>query len=87
MLWFPFKSRANLSPFTKDYRGGEQLNEPIANFWKPTQWWVIINSRKIMFVNLAVGQKNFADHGMMLWNHQTFLVRYEIGLELRAFNS
>jgi hypothetical protein len=40
-----------------------------------------------MFVNLAVGQKNFADHGMMLWNHQTFLVRYEIGLELRAFNS
>ena len=28
MLWFLFIPRANLSPFTKDYRGEEQINEP-----------------------------------------------------------
>ena len=35
MLWFPFKNRVNLSPFTKDYRGGEHNNEPINNFSNP----------------------------------------------------
>ncbi len=28
-LWFSFKPRINLSPFTKDFRGGEQQNESI----------------------------------------------------------
>jgi len=25
ILWLPFKTRINLSPFTKDFRGEEQL--------------------------------------------------------------
>ena len=28
-LWFSFIPRINLSPFTKDFRGGEQQNESI----------------------------------------------------------
>ena len=31
---FP-SSRINLSPFTKDFRGGEQLNESIDQFFSP----------------------------------------------------
>ena len=29
LLWFLFKPRINLSPFTKDFRGEEQHNESI----------------------------------------------------------
>ena len=37
LLWFLFKSRENLSPFTKDFRGEEQINEYILYFSCPTQ--------------------------------------------------
>lgn len=42
MLWFPFNLRVNLSPFTKDYRGGEQMNEPQSNFCTPAERWGIL---------------------------------------------
>ena len=32
-LWFLFKPRINLSPFTKDFRGEEQYNESMTNFF------------------------------------------------------
>ena len=46
MLWFPFINRANLSPFTKDYRGEEQLNELKTNFWIPTERWAVIKEKQ-----------------------------------------
>ena len=32
-LWFSFIPRINFSPFTKDFRGGEQQNESIDQFF------------------------------------------------------
>ncbi|GIY37510.1 hypothetical protein CDAR_468681 [Caerostris darwini] len=32
------QTRANLSPFTKDYRGEEQINEPQPIFGTPFRW-------------------------------------------------
>lgn len=46
MLWFPFNLRVNLSPFTKDYRGGERLYEPIDIFGVPPEGGIIIHKRK-----------------------------------------
>lgn len=33
-LWFLFIQRVNLSPFTKDFRGGERYNESIDQFFE-----------------------------------------------------
>lgn len=59
MLMSPFISRINLSPFTKDYRGGGQLNEPIGNFWRPTFRWATLNTKieahyKLQWSNYAI---------------------------------
>lgn len=37
MLWFLFIHRVNLSPFTKDYRGEEHLNELDSIFGTPSK--------------------------------------------------
>ena len=37
LLWFHFNKRENLSPFTKDFRGEEQINESIDQFFTPLQ--------------------------------------------------
>ena len=44
-LWFSFIPRTNLSPFTKDFRGAEQQNESIDQFFVtlPTAWFSLIN--------------------------------------------
>lgn len=42
MLWFLFIYRVNLSPFTKDYRGEEHLNELDSIFGTPSFGGVII---------------------------------------------
>ena len=44
-LWFSFIPRINLSPFTKDFRGGEQQNESIDQFFVtlPTAGFFLTN--------------------------------------------
>ena len=64
-LWFSFIPRTNLSPFTKDFRGGEQQNESIDQFFVtlPTAGFSLINIK-------------FQNHRLSLFLLSFVLTRY-----------
>ena len=67
---FP-STRINLSPFTKAFRGGEQLNESINNFSSPCL------SAGPLIKQLLVGKNHeaFAKKKRFMWVHEYLAVR------------